>query len=143
MTRLRPIPIFLTLLLCATNAFALGEELGQSKEELKLDYTLSVTEHKTGRITVVFRLEDEGRLKPLSSVDLSIPSDDGTGYFHLVTALKLQAEGDAKVARIHIHRDWTKNANITLKTSHLDGKSSLRTWYYHVVPISKFLKSSK
>lgn len=139
---MKPLPVLalvVALLIAPRSAQALGMELGQSKEELKLDYTVSVTEHETGRITVVFRLKDEGRLKPLNSVDLSIPSKDGSGYFHLVTALKLRDEGDAKVARVHIHRDWAKNANITLKTSHLDGKSALRTWYYHVVSINKAL----
>jgi|GEM_PF-3058004 len=108
----------------ALNTHALGLELGQTKEELKLDYTVSVSRHKTERVTVVFTLKDEGRMKPLYSIDLSIPSQDGSGHFHLVTSLKLSGEGKAKTARIHIHKDWLKNANISLKTGTLDGKAT-------------------
>ena len=62
------------LVIPASLALALGFELGQAKDELKLKYDVSVYDHDTGRVTVTFRLADEGRLKPINSIDLSIPS---------------------------------------------------------------------
>jgi hypothetical protein len=57
-------------------AWAEGLGLGETKQQLKLDYEVSVKDHGTGRVTVTFTLADAGRLKPLSSVDFSIPSKD-------------------------------------------------------------------
>jgi hypothetical protein len=68
--------VFAAIVVPATLAWALGIQLGETKEQLKLDYEVSVTDHGTGRVTVTFTLADEGRLKPISSVDLSIPSKD-------------------------------------------------------------------
>ncbi len=121
----------------ATDSHALGFELGKTKEELGLKYELTVSEHKTERVSIRFVLQDAGKMAPLTSVDLSIPSDDGSGYFHLVVPIQLSESGDAKSARIHIHRDWLKNATISLKTRTLDGKQSPETWYYHLIPLTQ------
>jgi hypothetical protein len=127
MTILRAAVSILAILELTSNAHASSLKLGESKDRLKLDYTVSVTVHQTGRVTVVFSLKDEGRHKPLPPVDLGIPSDDGTGCYHLATSQESRDENSQKIARIHIHRDWLKNAKIDLKTAHLDGKMSLRT----------------
>lgn len=124
--------------------WALGFELSQSKEELKLKYDVSVTDHKTGRVTIVLKIEDYGRLKPVNSVDLSIPAEEahegGGRYADLVVSLALRKEGDKQVARVHILRELAERASIDLKTNHLDGKQQLATWYYHSIPIAKYLK---
>ena len=57
-------------------ALAMGFKLGESKEELKLNYGVSIYDHDTGRVTIKFTLIDAGRLKPITSVDLSIPSKE-------------------------------------------------------------------
>ena len=75
--------IVAALAIPASCALALGLRLGESKDELKLKYDVSVYDHDTGRVTVKFTLEDEGRLKPITSIDLHIPSDekhDGGGF---------------------------------------------------------------
>jgi hypothetical protein len=143
--RLAPALLILAVILPGL-AWALGFELGQTKEELKLKYDMSVTEHKTGRVTVVLKIEDYGRLKPVYAVDLSIPakeSHNGRGhYMDLVVSMALQKEGDKDVARVHILRGLAERASIKLKTGHLDGKQSPRTWYYHSIPIAKYLKET-
>ena len=40
-------------LLVANVAWSLGHELSETKEQLKLEYDLSVTDHGTGRVTLV------------------------------------------------------------------------------------------
>lgn len=128
----------------ATNmAWALGFELGETKEQLGLKYIASVTDHKTGRITFVLKLGDEGRLKPLNSVDLVVSSKDGTGYVDLSVGLEPRDENGLQVVRVHVHKDFVDRAQIQLRTSHLDGKQQVATWYYHVIPIKKYIKDGE
>src|SRR3954469_8375954 len=77
-------PRYLVLVLVAAAAAVLmpnrvkatSEILGQTKEELKLKYDVSVRDLGNGRVFVVFTITDEGRLKPLRSVDLQIPGKE-------------------------------------------------------------------
>ncbi|MCA9006861.1 MAG: hypothetical protein KDA70_16415, partial [Planctomycetaceae bacterium] len=61
---------FLALMLTLQDARAIEFGIGQSKEELGLKYELSVTDHGTGRVTVVLDITDEGKLKPINSISL-------------------------------------------------------------------------
>ena len=56
--------------------WAMGEQLGETKEQLKLKYDVSVKDHGTGRVTVTLTIADQGRLKPLTSVVLVIPTEE-------------------------------------------------------------------
>jgi len=129
------------LLLSANFAWALGFELGESKDELMLKYDVKVTDHGTGRVTLVLTIEDEGRLKPLDSVDLLFPSKEGTGYVDLSVSLATREEDGKRVARVHVNKELVEGAAIHLKTSHLDGKQDLLTWYYHTIPFAKYMAS--
>ena len=84
----------------STSAHALGFELGETKEELKLDYQVTVTDHKTDRVTVVFTLKDEGRMKPLYSVDL--PQDRASGREDVSTNLVLSSGAHSSLVGPHI-----------------------------------------
>lgn len=145
MTAKRLVPALLILAVVLPGlAWALGFELGESKEELKLKYDMSVTDHKTGRVTIVLKIEDYGRLKPVYAVDLSIPakeSHDGRGhYMDLVVSMAHRKEDGKDVYRAHMLRELAERASIQLKTNHLDDKQSPRTWYYHRIPIGKYVK---
>lgn len=148
MTAKRIVPALLILAVVLPGlAWALGFELGQSKEELKLKYDMSVTDHKTGRVTVILKIEDYGRLKPLFAVDLSIPDEErqaGKGhYMDLVVSMAHRKENGKDVYRAHMLRGLAERASINLKTGHLDGKQSPATWYYHRIPIAKYLKEAE
>src|SRR5262245_34699783 len=95
--------------LAATQAWALGLELGETKEQLKLKYDVTVQDHGTGRVTVVLTLEDEGRLGPLRSVDLGIPGKvkekDGGYYMDLSVSMAPSKEGTRQIFRAHLHKD--------------------------------------
>jgi hypothetical protein len=131
----------------ASCALALGFRLGESKEELNLKYDVSVYDHDTGRVTVEFTLMDEGRLTPITSVDLHILSDEkhDSGGFKsdLTMSLALRKDGTNQVARIHIRKDWAARAEIQIKTGQLDGKQELRAWYYHAVPLRELVARAK
>lgn len=131
------------LVLGGGSGFSMGFGLGESKEELKLDYEISAVDHGTGRVTVVLKLADEGRLKPLTSVDLTVPGADKTGYVDLTVSLESREEDGKKVFRVHGLREWVERAEINLKTAGLDGKVEPLTWYYHSIPLDEVVKNAK
>ena len=126
---------------------AIGLGLGETKEQLKLDYEVTVKDHGTGRVTIVFSLADEGKLNPITAIKLSIPSTDkhpGGGYMSdLSLALATRNEHGKQVARIHLRRDWAERAEIHLTTRHLDGKEEPLTWYYHAIPVADHFNGEK
>lgn len=131
----------------ASVAFALGFDLGKTKEQLELEYDVSVVDHGTGRVTISFTLADPGRLKPISSVQLVIPSEeknssDGS-LVDLSVSLATREVDGKQLASIHLKKEWAERAEIHLNTSHLDGKSQPLTWYYHSIPIARYMKISR
>ena len=136
----------LAVVLAATDrASAIGFILGESKEELKLDYDLSVTDHGTGRVTLVFTLADEGRLAPLDEVQLAIPAEDknedGGHWMDLVVSIDmLKTEGGKFVGRVHLRKAWAERAEIRLNTHTLDGKVDPFTRLHHVIPVAEQMK---
>ena len=129
------------VVLAANSAWALGFELGETKEQLKLDYEVSVADHGTGRVTINLTIADEGRLKPLDrGVELVIPSQDGTGYVDLAVLLERTNLDGKQQVRVHLARELAERATIQLQTNTLDGKQSPLTWYYHTISIAEHLK---
>ncbi len=140
--------IALALLVLTTSpAWGIGFVLGETKEELRLKYDVSVKDHGTGRVTVVFTLADEGRLKPLDEVQLAMPAQEknehGSYWMDLVVAIKMTKSGDGKrVGRVHILKEWAQRANIRLNTHAMDGKTDPLTRLHHVIPIAEHMKDT-
>ena len=130
---------FAAVVLAASLAWALGAQLSESKAELKLKYNLEVSDHGTGRVTAVLKITDEGRLKPLDSVDLVIPGSGKTGYMDLSVSLATSKEEGKTVARAHLKKELAERAELQLKTHALDGKSSARSWYYFSIPLAEHM----
>jgi len=141
------LPVIAVIAIPTSFALAMGFQLGESKEELKLQYDLSVYDHDTGRVTIEFSLTDAGRLTPITSVDLSIPSDekhDGGGFkSDLTMSMALRKDATKRVGRVHIRKDWAERAEIQIKTGHLDGKQEPLTWYYHSIPLKELVARAK
>jgi hypothetical protein len=128
-------------------ALGIGFILGETKDELKLKYDLSVQDHGTARVTVVFTLADEGRLKPLDEVQLVIPAreknKDGGNWVDLVVSIDVRKSDDGKrVGRVHILKDLAERAELRLNTHTMDGKMDPETRLHHVIPIAKHLKQA-
>ena len=141
------VSVIAALVIPASFALAEGFQLGESKEKLQLEYDVSVYDHDTGRVTITFSLEDEGRLKPIESIDLSIASKEkhlSGGYkSDLTISMATRKEGNKQVARVHIRKDWAARAEIQLKTGHLDGKQEALTCHYHSVPLKELVARAK
>lgn len=135
------------LLLRSGTAWGIGFVLGETREELKLEYDVAVQDHGTGRVTVVLTLIDEGRLGPLDVVELAIPGQeknkDGGRWMDLVVPIDMtEAEGGKRVGRVHLLKEWAERAEIRLNTHTLDGKRDPLTRLHHVIPVAAFLKAS-
>jgi hypothetical protein len=125
-------------------AWALGLELGETKEQLKLKYEVAVVDHGTGRVTITLTIADEGRLAPLDrGVELLIPSKEGTGYVDLSVSLNRRKVEGKQVVSVHLTKELAERASIQLNTDTLDGKVAPLTWYYHSIPIAKYLKAGE
>jgi hypothetical protein len=129
------------LLLTANCAWGLGEILGQSKEELKLKYDVTVHDPANGQVGVEFTLTDEGRLKPLDSIDLMIPKEDGSGTYDLSVPLAMRQTNGKQVARFNLKKDWAARAEIWFTTYHFDGKQLVMTRYHHVIPVARYMNN--
>lgn len=134
---------FAVCALTANWVWALGFELGQTKDELKLKYEVTATDHKTGRVTAELVLEDEGRLGPLTAIDLYIPDAKGSGYADLSITLAVRKVDGKQVVTVHILKELAERASIQLKTRTLDGKQEPLTWYYHSVPLRQYISTEK
>jgi hypothetical protein len=113
----------------------------QEQEELKLKYDVTVLDHGTGRVTVVLTIADEGRLKPLDSIDLMIPMEKGSGWVDLEVSLATSEKDGKRAARIHLRKDWAERAQIWLKASTFDGKKGMERENF-AIPISQYLKNA-
>ncbi len=134
-------PILAVLILAGLplRAWAIGFQLGESKEELRLDYQVTATDHGTGRVTIVLSIADAGRLGPLDSVDFFIPGGDGTGYADLSLSLQVHEVEGRREARVHLLKETAERAEFRLKTHHLDGRQEPLTWYYFSIPLAEHL----
>ena len=134
-------------ILTANRVLAMGFILGETKEELKLQYDVVVHDHGNGRATIEFTLTDEGRLTPVYGISLEIPAQekdkDGGYSSDLSVPLEWKKSADGKrVARFEIRKDWAERAAIWLTTDSLDGKQLGLTRYHHVIPVVKYLKDA-
>jgi len=102
----------------ASFALAMGFKLGESKEDLKLNYDVSIYDHDTGRVTIKFILD-------------------------FTMSMALRKDGEKRVGSIHIRKVWAERAEIQIKTGHLDGKQEPRTWYYHSIPLNELVARAK
>ncbi len=132
-------------LLVAPGSSALGFELGETKEELGLDYEVALVDHGTGRVTVTVSIADVGRLAPLSAVQLMVadedgPNEDGASHVDLAVAIEMRNEDGRQVGRVHVRRDWAERGAISLQTRHLDGEETPLTWYYHSIRMAEYLE---
>jgi hypothetical protein len=131
----------------ADRAWGEGFSLHQTKDELKLKYDVAVQDHGTGRVTVVFTLADEGRLKPLEAVQLVVPAQeqnpDGSHWMDLVVSIDMsETDGDKRVGRVHLLKGLAERAEIQLNTHTMDGKLDRFTRLHHVIPIAKYMKDA-
>lgn len=136
-----PSLVLAVVFLSTSLACALWLELGETKEQLKLKYDVSLVDHGTGRVTAKLTLDDEGRLKPVFEVRLTISGTDGTGRPDLSLPLAIIREDGKQFVEVHLKRELAQRAVIQLMTSGLDGKIEPLNSYYHNIVIADYMKN--
>jgi hypothetical protein len=134
-------------LLTAGRCWAIYNLLGPSKDEWGLKYDVQVNDAGGGLLTVVFTLADEGRLKPLHSLELfafNKETDSQGGHSYDVRApivLKPTPDG-RRAGQAQMRKEFADRAQIRILTDRVDGQPQRSGWACYEIPISKFLNKA-
>ncbi|MCA9014281.1 MAG: hypothetical protein KDA77_03010 [Planctomycetaceae bacterium] len=136
---------FCGLLLSVNATWAIGFQIGQSKEELELKYEISVVDHGTGRVTVNLTIDDEGKLKPIESIWLNISSLDDPHRPDLSVSLATKIVDGKLHVRAHLKKELAERAQLQLKTgtNPRTGKQEPLSWYYFPISLAETIKNQK
>jgi hypothetical protein len=134
------------IVLVSGRSWAMFYGLGPSKDEWKLKYDVEVNAADGDTLTVVFTLADEGRLKPIYSIDLvafSKQTDSQGGRSYDVKApIQLKTTKDGKRAgQVQIRKEFVNRAIIRILTQTVDGQRQPFAAYYDI-PLRKFLNKA-
>jgi hypothetical protein len=132
------------IVLMSDRSWAIYYGLGPSKDEWKLKYDVAVHEADRGKVTVVFTLADEGRLKPIYSIDLVVFSkqtdSQGGRSYDVKAPIELKPTEDGKrVGQVQIPKEFADRAKIRIITHMVDGKRQPSGGAYYDIPIAKYL----
>jgi len=135
------------LALMAERAYAIYYSLGPSKDEWGLKYDVAVEDAGGDMVTVKITLADEGRLKPVHSVSLSVldkqNSTKNSQRYTVVGKLELKTTPDGKrVGEIKLRKDLVELGNLQVLTQRVDGKFQSRGAAYYDIPLAKHLGES-
>lgn len=138
--------IVAALVLMADRCWAIYHGLGSSKDEWGLKYDVEVSDAGGDMVTVVFTLADEGRLKPIHSIDLvafskQTDSQGGRSY-DAKERVELKPTKDGRRAgQVQIRKDLADRAKFRVLTLTVNGKRQQSGSYYDI-PLKKFLNNA-
>lgn len=135
--------VIAVMVLTAEHARAIRYGLGPSKDDWGLKYEVAVQEAGDGKLTVTFTLADEGRLKPIYSLDLVVFSkqtdSQGGRSYDVLEPIKLTAGQDGKRAgEVQIRKEFLDRAKIRIITLTVDGKRQPSGGAFYDIPLAKF-----
>jgi hypothetical protein len=130
----------------AGQSWAVYYELPPSKDEYGLKYHVDLNANDD-KMSVVFTLADEGRLKSIYSatvIALSKPDSSGGRTHELSAAIELKTTSDGKRAgQVQIGKEFVDRAYIRVLTLNLDGlRRPNNAAVYYVIPLKKFLNKA-
>lgn len=130
------------VVLLAGRGWAIYEGLDPSPDDWKLKYDVQVYAGDGNTLTVVFTLADEGRLKPIYSIDLlafSKPGPDGGRTYDLKAPIVLKPTDDGKRSgQVQVRKDLAHRALFRVLTLTVDGQRRRFAAYYDI-PLYKYL----
>lgn len=135
------------IVLVSGRCWAIRQGLGPSKDDWKLKYDVAVSEADGDKLTVVFTLADEGRLKPIYSIDLVAFSrqtdNQGGRSYDVMVPIELKPTQDGKRAgEVQIRKEFVDRAKIRIITLTVDGKRQPSGGAFFDIPIAKYLKKA-
>jgi hypothetical protein len=128
-------------------SWAVYNVLGPSKDEWGLKYEVQVSDAGRGTLTVVFTLADEGRLKPLSLIELIALSKEtdnqgGHSYDVRVPIVLKPTQDGRRAGQVQIRKEFADRARIRILTDRVDGQPRQSGWACYEIPINKFLNKA-
>jgi hypothetical protein len=131
------------VVLMAGPSWAVYYELPPSKDEYGLKYHVDLNA-ADDKVSVVFTLADEGRLKSIYSatvIALSKPDHTGSSTHDVHAPIELTTTSDGKRAgQVKIGKEYIDRAYIRVLTLNLDGqRRPNNAAVYYVIPLKKFL----
>ncbi|HEY5312527.1 MAG TPA: hypothetical protein VIK18_08400 [Pirellulales bacterium] len=132
------------VVLMSGRSWAVYDELARSKDEWKLKYDVQVNAADGDTLTVVFTLADEGRLKPIYSIQVVAFSQQtdslGGRSYDIKAPIQLKPTSDGKRAgQVQIRKAFADRAMIRILTQTVDGRRQLSGAAYYDIPLKKFL----
>jgi len=134
-------------LLTTARGWAVYNLLGPSKDEWGLKYGVQVNDAGDGMLTVVLTVADEGRLKPLSLIELialSKETDSQGGHTYEVRApivLKPTHDGQ-RAGEVQLRKEFADRARIRILSDRVDGQPQQSGWACYEIPLNKFLNKA-
>jgi hypothetical protein len=121
--------------------------LGPSKDEWGLKYDVEVREADGDELTVVFTLADEGRLKPIYSIDLvafskQTDSQGGRSYDVKAAVVLKPTQDGRRAGQVQIRKEFAGRAKFRILTRMVDGKRQPSGGSYYDIPLTKYLKET-
>jgi hypothetical protein len=115
------------ILLTSGRSWAIYNVLGPSKDEWGVKYDVQVKDTGRDTVTVVFTLDDEGRLKPFYSVEViamnkETDSQGGHGYDVKKKIVLKPTEDGRRVGQVQVRKEFLDHAQIRILTERLDGQ---------------------
>jgi hypothetical protein len=132
-----------TILSCE-RCWAVFHALGPSKDEWGIKYDVEVTDAGGDMLAVTFTLADEGRLKPIYSIELialseQTDSQGGRSYdAKLPVALKPTEDG-RRAGQVQISKQIADRAKFRILTQTVNGKRQTAGAAYYAIPLHKFI----
>ncbi|HVU90106.1 MAG TPA: hypothetical protein VFE62_19780 [Gemmataceae bacterium] len=131
------------LLLLSDPSYAIYDGLGPSKDDWGIKYDVDLSPADEGKLTVEFKVADEGRLKPFYSatvVAFSKQADNqGRRSYDVKAPISFQTTADGKLAgQVQIPEGLADRAMIRILTLTVDGKKRSHAAYYDI-PLKKYV----
>ena len=135
------------MVLMSDRSWAIRQGLGPSKDEWGLKYDVAVHDADGDKLTVVFTLADEGRLKPFYSIDLVAFSkqtdSQGGRTYDVKVPIELKPTQDGKrTGQVQIRKEFVDRAKIRIITLTVDGKRQPSGGAFYDIPIAKYLNKA-
>jgi hypothetical protein len=136
-----------SMVLISERCWAVFHALGPSKDEWGLKYDVEVTDAGGDMLSVTFTLADEGRLKPIYSIELialseQTDSQGGRSYDAKLPVELKPTEDGRRAGQVQISKQIADRAKFRILTQTVNGKRQTAGAAYYAIPLNKFLSEA-
>ncbi|HVW00047.1 MAG TPA: hypothetical protein VHB77_06900 [Planctomycetaceae bacterium] len=136
--------VFGIVAVVANLVFALDVPLPETKDQLGLKYDVAAEDLGNGRVDFVLTVRDEGRLKPLDSVDLVISGGARCGGANDLSLSLATTSREGKITtHVLLSKDLAARAEFRLRNYSLNGETQPFKYYYHSIALAPSLDAAK